>query len=67
MSDVDADNLRKIAHECRGLLREDILEAMEAAAVEIDRLVVVVRRLQNDLRAERALLTAFSTSKLGDE
>ena len=53
MSTLDADNLRTIISECKGLLREDILEAMEAAAAEIDRLQEVIKRLHKERRDKR--------------
>lgn len=54
MHSIDADNLRKVAHECRGFLRDDIVQAMEAAADEINRLQEVVIRLQKERRELRA-------------
>jgi hypothetical protein len=55
MSDnLDRDNLLKIADECDGVLREDIIQAMNAAADEINRLQEVVRRLQAEKRALKA-------------
>lgn len=54
MSSIDYDNLRKIIDKCKGFLRDDYLEAMEAAAVEIERLQEVVIRLQQEMRALKA-------------
>jgi coenzyme F420-reducing hydrogenase delta subunit len=53
MSSVDADNLRKLVDETKGILREDIVEALDAAAAEIDRLQGVVERLHKRIRELR--------------
>lgn len=54
MQSIDSDNLHKIIDECRGFLRADIIEAMEAASAEISRLQEVVKRLQREKRTLRA-------------
>jgi hypothetical protein len=51
MHSVDADNLRNVAHECREFLRDDILQALDAAADKINRLQEVVIRLQKEKHA----------------
>lgn len=52
---IDADNLRKVAAECRTFLRDDIVEAMDAAAAEIDRLGEVIIRYQKERREMRRI------------
>lgn len=51
MTSLDADNLRTIADKCKDLLRDDFLQAMEAAAAEIDRLQMVVADCHKRIRA----------------
>lgn len=51
MASLDADNLRNIVAKARGVIREDWLEAIEAAAVEIDRLQIVLGDTQQKVRA----------------
>lgn len=53
MSSIDADNLRNIISKCRGILRDDFIEAMEAASAEISRLQEVVKRLQKEKRVSQ--------------
>ena len=60
MSSLDAENLRTVTEECRGFLREDIIQALEAAAAEIDRLQEVVRRLQQEKRELKKLVPVSS-------
>lgn len=54
MSSIDCDNLRKIASECKGFLRDDIVQALEAGADEITRLQEVVRRCHVEIRQLKA-------------
>jgi hypothetical protein len=54
MASIDCDNLRRIAHEFKGILRDDIPSALEAAAVEIERLQSVIERLHKERRAKAA-------------
>ena len=56
MSSLDADNLRTMADKCKGFLRDDFLQAMEAAAAEIDRLQDVVRNCHARIRALKSEL-----------
>ena len=51
MASLDADNLRNIVAKAKGVIREDWLEAIEAAAVEIDRLQIVLGDTQQKVRA----------------
>jgi len=51
MASIDADNLRNIAAKAKGIIREDWLQAIEAAATEIDRLQIVLGDSQKKVRS----------------
>ena len=50
MASLNADNLRNIVAKAKFVIREDWLEAIEAAAIEIDRLQIVVGDCHKKIR-----------------